>query len=83
MPSKRKGVFRSMSYRDRVALVLAALLFAAGQIIGALLNRFDYDWLAWMSDGFPYSALSKFGYCIKSTGKSAPVKTLSKPKRLP
>ena len=37
-----------MPYADRVILVLAALLFAAGQIIGALLNRFGYDWLAWL-----------------------------------
>ena len=37
-----------MPYSDRVVLVMAALLFAAGQIIGALLNRFGSDWLAWL-----------------------------------
>ena len=48
MPPKRKGFFRSMPYIDRVTVVIAALLFAAGQIIGALLKRFGYDWLAWL-----------------------------------
>jgi hypothetical protein len=47
MPPK-KGFFRSMPYGDRVAVVLAALLFAAGQIIGALLKLYGYDWLAWL-----------------------------------
>jgi hypothetical protein len=31
MPPKKKGLFPNMPYGDRVILVLAALLFAAGE----------------------------------------------------
>jgi hypothetical protein len=48
MPSKRKGLFPAMPYGDRVILVLAALLFMTGQIVGALLNWFGYAWLWWL-----------------------------------
>jgi hypothetical protein len=48
MPTKRKGLFPTMPYGDRVILVLAALLFMTGQIVGALLNWFGYAWLWWL-----------------------------------
>jgi hypothetical protein len=48
MPPKKKGLFPNMPRRDRLVLSAAAFVFMAGQIAGALLKRFGYDWLAWL-----------------------------------
>jgi len=48
MRSKKAGLFSNMPYSRRVIVVLAALLFMTGQIVGSLLNRFGYAWLWWL-----------------------------------
>jgi hypothetical protein len=48
MRSKKTGLFSNMPYSRRVIVLLAALLFMTGQIVGAMLNRFAYAWLWWL-----------------------------------